>query len=214
VTAPIHIEVRVDQAERPCLIAGAEQLNESLTVASGEPSPIHLRFHDPSAPLAGQAETAIVIMSLLPELARLDDPWPVVEARWRDQAALLVEAGAPTVLLCTIFRRVVDRAARAVLIERIRRLNLLAIDLSHDFGATVVDVDRVFAHIGGRGAQCDYRLGGRIAAEVAGYAVAYSLLSVGLDEAIAVDIQEHAKVFLGELQQIDVLVNRRLNRPR
>ena len=81
-----------------------------------------------------------------------------------------------------------------------------------ELGATVVDIDRVLAHIGGRGAQCDYRLGGRIAAEVAGYAVAHSLLSVGLDDAIPVDIQERAKLYLGELQQIDVLVNRRLNR--
>jgi hypothetical protein len=165
-------------------------------------------------PLTSQADATIVVASLLPELARLDEPWPSVEARWRAQAALLVEGGTSPPLLCNIFRRVSERSARAVLIERIRRLNLLAVDLSHDFGLPVIDIDRVFAHIGGRGAQCDYRLGGPIAAEVVGYVVARSLLSIGLDDAVAVDVQERAKAFLGELHQIDALVNRRLNRPR
>lgn len=213
VPAPIQIEALVDQTERQGLIAAAEQLNEALTAASGEAWPIQLRFHATLEP-ASLASLAVVVVSLLPALAQIDEPWPSVEARWRSLATSLMESGVSMVFLCTIFRRTTDRATRARLVERIRRLNLLAIDLSHDLGLTVVDIDRVFAHIGGRTLQCDFRPTGPIAAEVAGYVVARAFLSAGLDEAVPPDVQERAKAFLGELLDVNTLVNRRLGRAK
>ena len=98
------------------------------------------------------------------------------------------------------------------MLERIRRLNRLAAELSRETGAYVADIDRAFAHIGARTLRSDYRLQGRLAAEVGGHAIAWTLLSGPLDDWIEPEIQQAARTFLGGLQQIDALVNRRLAR--
>ena len=86
----------------------------------------------------------------------------------------------------------------------------MATELSRELGLMVVDLDRAMAHLGAQTLRCDYRLGSELAAEVVGHQVVWSLLSFGLDEAAAPEIQEKAKAFHGDLQQINTLVRRRL----
>ena len=118
----------------------------------------------------------------------------------------------PAILLCTIFRHVADPApdVAANERERIRRLNLLAIELSHDTGAAVVDFDRVFAHLGARPLATDHTLTGRVAAEVAAHALVANILDAGLDEIVPAEIQERAHQFQGTLADISRLVERRM----
>jgi hypothetical protein len=213
--APISIEALVDQAERPALIAAAEQLSEHLgAAAEGPPWPVRLNFRPPGGEIPASPAPTAVIASLLPEAGRVSEDPAETEARWRAHLARLQQAGAP-VFVCTVFRHVADRAAAGTVspvLERIRRLDRMAADLSHDLGVAVIDIDRAFAHIGGRTLRTDYRLSGVMAAEVAGHAIAWSLLSFGLDEAVDPALQEKAKAILGDLQQIDALVARRLAR--
>ena len=210
---PLSLEAIVDGAEHSAVIAAAELLSESLgRAAAGAPWPIQLNFRSPGSPLSGEATPSAVIVSLLPEVARVAEPIADTDARWRSYLDGLMAGGAP-VFVATVFRHVNDRprdGRPSPTLERIRRLNRMALDLSHDLGVGIVDIDRAFAHIGGRTLQTDYRLTGVLAAEVGGHTIAWSLLSFGLDDTIDPQVQEGAKRVLGGLQQIDVLVNRRL----
>jgi hypothetical protein len=215
--SPITIEARIDPAEQAALIAGAEQLSEHLSIAIGGPSwPVRLNLTPPGAPLAEGPAPHVIVTSMLPETQRLSDPMPVVEARWRAALERLTASGA-AVLVCTVFRHLAERpkdGAASPLLERVRRLNRLAVELSNAFGVGVIDFDRDLTHIGGRALRSDYRLTGVLAAEVAGHAVAWALLSVGLDAVVDPEVQEKAKAALGDMRGIDALINRRLARRR
>lgn len=214
---PIAIEARIDPAEQAALIAGAEQISEHLSIAAGGPTwPVRLKLTPPGAPLAEDGPPHVIVTSMLPETRRLADPMPVVEARWRAELDRLTASGA-TVFVCTVFRHVAARTkdgSASPMLERVRRLNRLAMDLSHAFGVGVIDFDRDLAHVGGRALHSDHELTGVLAAEVAGHAVAWALLSVGLDEVVDPEVQERAKAALGDMRGIDALINRRLARRR
>jgi hypothetical protein len=207
---PIMIEAEVAETERPAILAGAQQLAEALAAATGAEWPIQLRFWAPGEAAATSAPGAVLVLSLLPEVAR-DEPFAETDSRWRTRLADLVMGSAP-VLLCTVFRHVAERREPdgPDIVERIRRLNRMAAELSHDFGVSIVDIDRAFAHIGGRTLQTDYRLGGRLAAEVGGHSLAWSFLALGLDDLIPPEVQDRARDFEGSLQRINTLVSRRL----
>jgi hypothetical protein len=208
------IEAVVDDAERPALVATAEQLTECLHAASGSRPAIRLEFANSLDAIDAHARATVIIASLLPEVAR-DEAIPFVEARWRRQLAAL--ASSP-VFLCTVFRHVsrhgAERlAAQRVTMERIRRLDLLAAELSHDSGAAVIDIDRAFAHLGARVLATDYRLRGAVAAEVAAHTIVGSLLAVGLDDIVAAEFLERATQFQGASWQIgDLLARRKVRR--
>lgn len=216
------IDAVVAESERPALLAAAEQLQESLLAASGDAWKVAVEFSSSLAAVAdvaGRDAPAIVVASLLPDLARDHEPLAATEARWRNGLAALAANGSAAVFLCTIFRRP-DAAAseiespsaaglarlsaanetpalRAAVLERIRRLNLLAIALSHATGAGVIDIDRLFAHLGARALGTNHRLTGSLAAEVAAYAIVSSILGFGLDDLIVPEVQEQARRFQG-----------------
>ena len=211
--SPITLVALCDPVERPGLIAAAELLNECLGAASGGQAwPVRLNLLPPGSTVASETAPTAIITSLLIETLRPDEPIEATTARWRAHLQQLIGAGAP-VFVRTVFRHVQGRAAdgsATPMLERIRRLNLMAAELSNELGVAVIDIDRAFAHIGGRVLQTDYRLSGVLAAEVAGQTTVWSLLSFGLDDVIDPDVQEKAKAVLGDLSQINVLVNRRL----
>lgn len=213
--APIIIESIVADAERPAIVAACQQLDECLRAGSGCTWPIELRFQPSIASVGSSGRPTLVILSLLPELARENEPAARTEARLRLQLGLLAPV-APFLLICTIFRHVADSgaplapAAGVGTLERIRRLNLLAAELSHDTGIAVLDIDRAFAHIGARELQTDYRLGGRIAAEAAAHTMVAGILAVALDDIVPADVQERAQQFHGDLSAIYAYVRRRL----
>jgi hypothetical protein len=205
---PIVIHAEVDMRERPAVIAGVQQLSEALRAAAGVDWPIQLTFWD-----AGQLRElpagSLAVLSLLAD-AEHDEPFDKAAARWRGRSERLTAQGAP-VLVLTVFR-VAERSTPdgQRMLERIRRLNRLAVDLSHDIGVTVVDIDRAFAHIGARILATDYRLEGRLAAEVGGHALTLCLLTLGLDDTVPPETQERARAYHGPLREIDTLVRRRL----
>ena len=95
----------------------------------------------------------VVILSLLPKSSATR---PIC----RDRGAL-ARASEPTwsgpARRCWSARsfatsRTGGRAEAVRDLERIRRLNRMAAELSHDLGVSVIDIDRAFAHIGGRDA--------------------------------------------------------------
>jgi len=207
--APIVIHAEVDLRERPAVVAAVQQLSEALQAAAGIAWPIQLTFWDPGA--IGEPPGGVVLLSLMADAERGDEAFGEVEARWRSRIEALTAEGAP-VLALTLFRAVGERtsASGQQLLERIRRLDRMTLDLSHAFGLTVVDVDRAFAHIGARTLGTDYQLGGRLAAEVGGHALTLCLLTLGLDDTIPPEVQERARAFHGPLREIDTLVRRRL----
>jgi hypothetical protein len=198
----LQIEAVVHPVERPALVASARQLADALSTASGSPHPTTLRFSDSLASISRSSEHAVVVASLLKEIASLDESLAQTEARWRDQLLSLEKLDIVSAFVCTIFRHVGSREAPA-LIERIRRLNRLAVQLSHDTGVGVIDIDRIFGYFGARQLQTDYRLGGRLGVELAGHTIVAGILATGLDDVIPRDVQERAqKVQAGMLDRL------------
>ena len=208
---PLVIEAVVDDAERATLEATAEQLGECLKAATGSAWPVELRFHQTIEAIVPGYRSTIVIASLLPEVLRRDLSLADIEARWRKGLASLHGAFLG-VFVCTVFRCVATAAERRReqgtldIAERIRRLNLLAAELSHDTGVGVVDIDRVFAHIGARELGTDYRQSGAMAADVAAHAIVSGMLAIALDDVILPDEQNRAKRFHGDLSTLVTFV--------
>ena len=206
--APIIIAAQVDLVEQPGLIAAAEQLSRLLNAASKTLAwHVQLHFHALDAKIAASPSPSAIVVSLLPETGHIGEPIAVTKARWRDYLGSLQVTGAP-VFVRTIFRHLPNRFrdGRIVpLLERIRRLNLMAAELSHDIGVAVIDIDRAFAHTGGRVLKTGYRLAGDLATEVSAHTTVWSLLSFGLDDVVDPDLQEKAKTLLGDLNQIAYL---------
>jgi hypothetical protein len=148
----VLIACRVSAAERDAWSLARERLRERA---------IELRFVDSPDRLASQ-KPDVVAISLVPELDEPRLPISEVAEDLRGDVRTLRNANV-TVFLCSIFRACDDEA----LLERIRRLNLLAAEVSHETGAAVIDFDRHFAHVGARALQTDYRLRGAEAAEAA-----------------------------------------------
>jgi hypothetical protein len=216
---PIILEAVVAAGERPAIVAACEQLHDCLGVASGRAWPVEARFRPSVASVGSSGRPTLAVLSLLPELARLDEPVQQTRARWMTDLAPLMDV-VPALFVCTVFRHVPyvespsSRPARAMILERIRRLNLLAAELSRDTGVFVLDVDRAFAHLGGRALKTDFRLGGRAAAEAAGHTIVAGILAVALDDVVAPDVRRQALNFQGSLSGIDAFVGRRLERCR
>jgi hypothetical protein len=213
---PLLIEAVLDEAERPALTATKEQLEECLGTAAGIRWPIRLVFRESVSAIDWSERPTVVLASFLPMVARRGEPISSIEARWRTDFGALMERAVPAVFVCTVFRYVANEAIngspdmRLLTVERIRRLNLLAAELSHDVGISVIDFDRVFAHFGARALRTDFRLAGAVAAEVAAHTTVSSILAAGLDDFIPPDVQERAKAAHGGLGRIDALIAHRL----
>jgi hypothetical protein len=192
--ATIAIDAVVHDVERPALEAACRQLAECLEAASGGHWIVRVRFHD-SASDDHIDGSPLVVASLLRDIERAHEPLEAIERRWRRELAALAATPSRTILLCTILRclaSVEDRDALLGPVERIRRLNLLAINLSHELGIGVADIDQVLAHVGARPLRTDCRLGGPAAPEIAAYAIVRRLLTLGVDSLIPPAIAERA----------------------
>jgi len=211
---PLLIEAVVADCEQPALVAASELLSESLHAASGISWPGELRFCASLDGIGASGRPSMIVASLQLELARPEDPVPSIVRRWQQRLAPL-QAAVPWVFVCNVLRHVAKGAPASgngipdVTIERIRRLDIAAIELSHDTGVFVIDIDAILAHLGARNVHADFRLASAVASEAAGYAIASSILAAGADDCIPPEIQERAKRHLGGIQQIGVLIQRR-----
>lgn len=195
----VRIAAYVAPEEKPALAAGLALLQTGL---EGEKAMVSLTpVLDMEALLAAPSGT-VRLVSLQTALDALEMPWPDVEHGLRGHFAALAETGDP-VLVSTVFR-VVNRVsddAHARLI-RIRRLNLLATELSREFGAFVIDIDRVLADIGGGVLKTDYRLTSEAAAELAGHTLAIGLSTNALDGFLPFEAQERVTALINASQSV------------
>lgn len=209
---PLLFDAIVSDIERPSIVAGMEQLTRRLGAATGIRWPIKLVYRASLRAVERSDRPKAVIASLLTELVDRPDTLASIEARWRNELSALRMRGVSTIFVCTIFRYVSANSmsakpeARSATIEYIRRLNLLAAELSHDTGLSIIDIDRSFAHLGGRVLHTDCRLTGALAIEVAGHIIASTILAVGPDDFIPVDVQERAKKLQPSLREIEFLI--------
>jgi hypothetical protein len=194
VTAPsrLRLSALVTAAERGMVHRCATMLARGLTAAARAEWVIEYAY--PRTADAIAAGPGAIVTSLLPELARLDEPFGACEARLREMYRGLCGDPARPVYVCTILRHVgAETPRRAEILPRIRRLNLLAVRLSHELGVLVADIDRDLADIGARALQTDCHLGGADAARAAGKSLAMTLLLAGLDEVVPLELQEAAR---------------------
>lgn len=208
------VDAAVADVERPVVAALASQLGECLAHVSRDAWRVETRVHGDIGAFTPGDRTHVVVASLHTELA-CDDAIEAIAARWRERLAMLAPH-ASAILLCTIVRRAAGALpARAdpapSTIERIRRLDLLAVELSHDTGALVADLDRLFAHIGARTLGTDHRLGTPAAVEVAAWAILSTLVAGGtLDDLAGPGATELARGYLGGLHELPRFVQKRL----
>jgi hypothetical protein len=185
----IHAVV-TSEAERRAVRHATELLARSLSLASKTLWTLRFTFAGPG-PAAGPS---IIITSLLHEAALTDEPWSACEARLRLLYQELCGDPARSVYICTLLRHIDPAlAGREEILRRIRRLNLLAMNLSRELGLMVVDIDRDLAHAGARNLQTDYRLQGKYAALFAGKSMAMTMLLAGLDDFVPFETQEAAR---------------------
>ncbi|NVN11119.1 MULTISPECIES: SGNH/GDSL hydrolase family protein [Nguyenibacter] len=180
-----------DAHERQVIARAASLLSDALESQGASLS--HMMVHDFDSAV-NAAPGTIRVMSLAPALRALDTPWPEVERDLLARYEALCAAGDP-VLVPTLFRHV-ERSGQpdgARILLRIRRLDLLAAELSRLYGAFVVDVDRVFADTGAMRLKTDYRAEGDAATELAGYTLALGITDNALDAALPFEVQERVK---------------------
>jgi hypothetical protein len=198
---PVTVTVAavVDSNERAAVGRAAALLESSLSTAASGPVTVRCQFDASLEAREGSGEACVVIASLLPEVANYQEPWSAVEGRLRQRYRALMSADGRIVFLCTVFRHVASGDGADQLRRiRIRRLNLLAAELSRETGLFIIDLDRSLADIGASKLQTDYRLGGQCAAEAAAKFVALAVLSAGLDDFVSFEIQDAAKAIVAE----------------
>jgi hypothetical protein len=190
----ITIKAVVDSNEQAAVSLAASLLEKSLSAAAGDPVAVRCQFEPSLATLKASDESGIIISSLLPEVANYEESWTTVESRLRESYRKLAGTDGAAVFLCTIFRHVPSgSSADHSPLVRVRRLNLLAAEISRETGACVIDIDRSLADIGASQLNTDYRLGGQYASDAAAKFIALAVLSAGLDNYVSFEIQDAAR---------------------
>jgi hypothetical protein len=188
--------------EQAVVEAAARHLASALSQATGESWTCPCNFATGLDSLTGATSGSIVVTSLLLSLTDFDKPWPEVEKELRGTYSALSEAGDP-IMICTVLRHVdvsedFEQAAR--IRRRLRKLNLLATELSREYGALVIDIDRVLADVGARRLNTDFRLGGAVAAEFSSKTMALCIATNALDAFAPVKVQDAARAILDGYQ--------------
>lgn len=201
-TSPVTIPIKavVYGHEQAAVRLACARLESSLSAASGTPVVVPCTF-EPTLDSLDADQACVVIASPLAEVANYEEPWPSVERRLRQSCQRLAAKDDVVVFICTVLRHVSaeEGAAQAESKRvRIRRLNLLAAEISRETGIYVIDLDRSLADIGARALQTDYRLNGSYAAEVAAKFMALAVISAGLDGFVSFEVQDQAKTMVAE----------------
>jgi hypothetical protein len=186
---------------RPMIAAAARHLAACLRTATGTDWLVDAVVAAPGA--RDLPEGVAVVASIADDMGTAREPLDDIAARWR----IRLErhgAGGRRVLLCNLFRHAGDRG-QADGIAHIRRLDRLAIALSRDTGAEVVDIDRLFALCGG----ALVRSGGDM---LAGHAIAAAMLDGALGTALDPAAQERAARALGGWREIAETLRHRVRK--
>lgn len=197
--AAIRVVAWLSPAEREAMASAARRLTTSLQSASEDAADLETEFADSFGALWTIHGPGLTVTSLAAEIDSARRDWPATQARLRQDYASLANAGERQVFVCTVFRhtpRDLDDSERSELLLAIRRLNLLAVELSHETGLQLIDIDRDLADVGAVSIGADYRLTGVETAEAAGYAIASTILAMGLDEWVSPEAQDLAMAAL------------------
>ena len=203
-TTAVTIPIRavVDGHEEAAVRLASARLESSLSAASGAPVVVSCTF-EPALDSLDADQACVVITSPLAEVANHQEPWPSVERRLRQSYQRLAGRDDVVVFICTVLRHVsADEGAEQTESKRvrIRRLNLLAAEISRETGIYVIDLDRSLADIGALALQTDYRLNGSYASEVAAKFMALAVISAGLDAFVSFEVQDQAKTMVAQSQ--------------
>jgi hypothetical protein len=195
----LRIDAVLSDGERRALLGAVEELRQCFAATSGDAFPIEVHFHSALSAIKVDSGLVLIVTSLLLELTEPEEPLAAIEARLRTAFSALIREGGPALFLCTVFRRIEpdtkakDPVGAVARMERIRSLNLLAAELSHDFDINIIDLDRSFAHIGGRSLGTDFNLRGDAAVFAAKHVITTTLFAAGLDDFYPRELQDAAK---------------------
>jgi hypothetical protein len=193
----ISIATFASPAERAAVEAAGRHIERVLSEATGQAWRVERQDLESLEAVTGGAP---LVTSFSLEVD-VDEPWPATEARLRARYAGLGESGEP-VFICTVLRHVRDPDPAESLRRRvrIRRLNLLAADISRESGAFVIDIDRVLADIGAEGLATDYRLAGAAAGDQAAKCIAMAIIVNGLDAFADFEALDRARDLMAQYQ--------------
>jgi hypothetical protein len=190
----IPILAAVTPDERRAVEQAAKDIADALSRAAGDIWTCRCDFVPDLSAISETTANCVIVTSLGVSLARVDLPWEQAGQQLRASYAVLCQIGVP-VMICTVLRHVgveADPAAAARKLRRLRQLNLLATKLSHEYGAVVIDLDRILADIGAHSLSTDYSLRGAEVVGVAGNTIARSIVANALDAFVSVDLQDSA----------------------
>lgn len=196
-TSPFHIVAAIDPIERPVMIAAAEQFVRAISAAVGGEHTVQLSFVARDAPPPKDARMAII--SLRGEVGA-SRSIEAVTAHWNDWLETFGAAGGAQIVIATIYRHVAN--GDSGIVERIRRLNALAVGLSRDHAIEVADIDRACALVGSRMVGGDWRAVEGNAAAIAGHVLAAALLRLDLSAHLVDDAGDGARAAHGSLNML------------
>jgi hypothetical protein len=179
----ILLQAAVGAEEARAVRRAAELIGSSLEGAID----VEVSILDGVEAMAVTAPPRLLVTSLLGDAEDPVEPWADCERRVRDRYGALAEDPGLIVYVCTVFRHVAGRSAAAdrARLRRIRRLDLLAADLSREMGLLVIDLDRALADLGGATLATDWRLGGPHAAEACAGCLARVVVETALDGVVS-----------------------------
>jgi hypothetical protein len=193
--APIELTAIVEDTEQIAVRLAASMLQNALNAATDHQFAIDCRFDRTFDTPQIDGRTGILITSLLPEVAHYSLDWPDVEKMLRRRFEAVMSSGYSAVFLCTVFRHVpIREPGDKSKLVRVRRLNLLAAELSRELGVFVIDLDRALTDVGAKSLETDYQLSGRYAAGIVAKNIALAVVSVGLDDYASFETQDAAKI--------------------
>jgi hypothetical protein len=200
---PLAVQALVRcEDERKILLSGLRQTVLWIERAAGAAPKIALTAA-PTLQTSGSAKPIdIALVFFIADAAANEADFEPVARSWRRQILDFTAATDTPLFLCTVFRHVGPAAENChrgavARLERIRRINMLIVELSQSAGAYVMDIDSVMAHVGGARLQSDFSMRGRMAAAAAGEVIASALLNEGLDAHMPAEVLARAVALHG-----------------
>ena len=204
--SPRIVAAIVGDDQRDAMVAGGEQLSDCVGAALGREWPVRLRLIGPDDV---DIPSGIVLVASIDDGAGLE-PIAQSAARWVARIERYRSLGHDRVLICNRFRHI-GPDARQSEVERIRRLNRLAIELSRHLSVEVIDADRLLALCGARTLAADVRGAGAATSALVGHAIADAILQGDMAECINADTQAHALAAHGGVCDIPGLIARHVH---
>lgn len=194
----VPIAAIVADTERAAIDHASRNIARSLSEATGQHWTCDCRFVRVADLQDPEVAGSIVVTSLGP-MVDAPERWEDAERQLRSMYAGLCERGR-AIFICTVLRHTAGSDPTAALRRRIRirRLNLLAAEISREHGAFVIDIDRTLADVGARRLGTDYTLKGEAAEKLAGDTIAMEVVLNGLDDFVNVEMQDRAKGLLAD----------------